>query len=161
MSSGSRYGNLTLTLITAGVVAALITVLTAIILEQYAKVHQVYATYQQHAAQDREQAAEAIAKDCANREPSDIVSCIKNELATYYYDQATNEDLQAQQNMAFWAAAAVIISTGLTLTGIGLLWLTLRATRDTFRTERQSQRQNVLFLGHGLRNQSGGRRRRR
>lgn len=120
-------------LVASAVLAFMVMIGGAIILEQYAKVHEVYVVYQENAEQDRERAAETIAKDCTDREKTELVTCIRDELTTYYRDLANDENLKAQQDMAYWAAAVFFSSTVLTSIGILLLWQTLRATRQTLR----------------------------
>lgn len=123
MSRSNRYGNLTLALIALAVVATLCTVLGVILLDQYRRVHDSYAQYQRNAANDRRYATQEIADSCRDAEGYAFRVCIADHLETYYAKQATNEDLQAQQDMAFWAMVMAFITFVTTIvTGIGV-WL--------------------------------------
>jgi hypothetical protein len=73
-------------------------------ISEYAKVHEVNAAYQKNAEEDRKRAAEEVAEAC-ERGAADLGACVSQHLETYYRDQSTNQDLQAQKDMAFWAAA--------------------------------------------------------
>lgn len=127
MSKRDWTGDLTLTLIGATVLVFMVACATGIIISQYAKIHEVYAAYQKNAGNDRKQAADEAAQTCDRR--SDLRLCIAETLETYYRDQTANQDLQAQQDMAFWAAALFISSTALTSAGLLLIWRTLIHTR--------------------------------
>lgn len=128
MSKRSWVGDHAPALITATVLVFMVACATGIILSEYAKVHQVYAAYQKNAEDDRKQAAAEAAETCMGRD--DLRLCIAEKLEAHYRDQATNQDLQAQQDMAFWAAALFVSSTVLTTAGLLLIWRTLLHTRD-------------------------------
>lgn len=105
----------------------------SVLLGKYAEVQQVYATYQHNAQSDREKAKDKIAESCSNAEGASLARCISNGLDAYANQQASNKDLQAQQNMAFWAACMFgvgILEVGATLVGIFLVWKTLDATKQ-------------------------------
>ncbi|WP_139112676.1 hypothetical protein [Hoeflea olei] len=138
MSRSNRYGNITLALIALAVVATLLTLLGVVILDQRQRLHASYAQYQRNADIDRAAARDEIAETCQDRSGSALRACISELLETYYSDQAINEDLQAQQEMAFWAMALFYSSTILTLIGVYLLWGTLVATRDTLREAKKT-----------------------
>lgn len=124
-------GEATLALVALTTLVFMLAVTTAMVLSEYAKVHSSNAAYQQNAEHDRRIASEEIASACENRTEAAFRLCIADRVETYYRDQATNEDLQAQQDMAFWAAALFVSSTILTAIGIWLLYRTLSATQQT------------------------------
>ncbi|MBE0704814.1 MAG: hypothetical protein IH582_16890 [Afipia sp.] len=101
--------------------------------EQYVNRHEASAQYQRNAESDRHATSYEVAEACQGRAGNAFRACIAEHLETYYRDQATNEDLQAQQDMAYWAGALFFSSTILTGIGIFLLYGTLAATRETLR----------------------------
>ncbi len=138
MSKGD-WLDTTLLVLIAGCVLVLMSALAgSLLLEQYAKVHEVNAAYQQNAERDRHASANEVAEQCGNRQGEAFRICVLEHLETYYRDQATNEDLNAQKDMAYWAGALFFSSTILTGMGIWLLWLTLMATRDTLKEARNT-----------------------
>ena len=131
MSKRSWGGDFTLALVALTVLVFMVAITTALVLSEYAKVHSSNAAYQQNAERDRRIASEEIAGACADRTGEAFRLCIADRMEAYYRDQVTNEDLRAQQDMAFWAAALFISSTTLTAIGIWLLYMTLSATQQT------------------------------
>jgi hypothetical protein len=131
MPKRTWLGELALALIAATVLIFMAGTVGALLLEQYAKRHQTYADYQQNAESDRRAASNKVAEACQDRSAPAFRACIADQLEAYYRDQATNQDLQAQQDMAYWAGALFVSSTILTLIGIFLLWRTLLATQQT------------------------------
>ena len=131
MSDRSRLGDITLALVALATTIFMAGTITALLISEYAKIHQVNAAYQQNAESNRATSSKKIAEACEDRDGSAFDSCIVDHLEAYYRQQATNQDLQAQQDMAFWAACLFISSTILTAIGIYLLWQTLTASRET------------------------------
>ena len=131
MSDRSRLGDITLALVALATTIFMAGTIAALVIGQYAKIHEVNAAYQQNAKRDRTNSSNEIAESCENKTAAAFHSCIVDHLESYYAKQTTNQDLQAQQDMAFWAACLFFSSTGLTLVGIYLLWQTLGATRQT------------------------------
>jgi hypothetical protein len=110
----------------------MLVVVFAIVSEQYAKIHQVYSGYQKTADADRRKAAEEAGRACVGVSPSALSHCIADQIQTYDKQQATNQDLQAQQDMAFWAFWAVLVSSSsVVVTGLGIWYVrqTLEANR--------------------------------
>ena len=108
-------------------------VITAAILGQYAKVHETNAAYQQNAENDRRGSSEEIAETCGGREGSAFRTCIAETLETYYTEQATNKDLQAQQNMAFWAKWMMYVSAATAAVTAAGVWYVARTLEETRR----------------------------
>ncbi|MDX0065895.1 hypothetical protein GOB13_23435 [Sinorhizobium meliloti] len=96
---------------------------------------QAYREYQDHAHSLAKQAAEEIAQRCNLLfEPGQTVhGCLIEAIGAYQAADTSNKDLHAQQEMAYWSfwtfivsALALFVSTG----GLGMLWLSLRQTRQ-------------------------------
>lgn len=107
--------------------------IAGLMLNEYAKVHLSYATYQQNAENDRQATSNEISKTCFGRESIAFSECITEKLATYYKQQATNQDLQAQQDMAYWAKALFflgILQFAFSTAGIFFIWRSLALNRD-------------------------------
>lgn len=133
MPDSNRGGDPVLTLAAIGALIALCVCAAGIVLNEYAKVQQGYAAYQRNAAEDRHEAAEKAAQACKDRDVTALAACVANQLEAHASKQSTNQDLQAQQDMAFWAMWMFIASGGTILvTGVGvyLVWQTLEATRE-------------------------------
>lgn len=122
-------GDFIFALVALAALVAVVACATGIILSEYAKVHLSNAAYQQNAENDRYAANQEIANACGGLTGPEFSLCVSDKLESYYRDQATNEDLQAQQDMAFWAAALFISSTVLTAAGLLMIWRTLVHTR--------------------------------
>lgn len=106
---------------------------TWLIIEQYSKVHLVNAAYQKNSENDRKIASQKIAQTCKLPNFIAFRKCVADHLETYYADQATNEDLQAQKDMALWAFWVVLVSVltaFITLVGVWYVKNTLKATAD-------------------------------
>ena len=119
-------------------VCALLIILpiAGLMLSEYAKVHRTNAAYQQNAEKDRKTASEEISKACFKPDPVTFSTCITEKLATYYKQQATNQDLQAQQDMAYWAKTLFflgIFQLVFSATGIYFIWHTLDLNRSTLK----------------------------
>jgi hypothetical protein len=90
----------------------------------WVSIHNTYATYQQYAEDDRTKAAIEAAETCQDLPLIELRECIGDQLQAYYHDQATNKDLQAQQDMAFWAFwlfAVSIVGLLVSVAGVALL----------------------------------------
>lgn len=131
MSKRDWFGNHILALVSAAVLLCVVGIVGAIMSEQYVKRHHASAEYQRNAESDRRAASHKVAEACQDRTGDAFRACISEHIETYYRDQAANEDLQAQQDMAYWAGALFFSSTILTGIGIYLLYGTLSATRET------------------------------
>lgn len=98
----------------------------------YAELQKAYATYQATADSDREASANKIESTCFNTDRAKFSECLRGQIKSYYQQQATNQDLQAQQDMAFWAKALFFLGIGqavASLIGIYLVWRTFNETR--------------------------------
>jgi len=129
MLSGNRDGYLAFIIPSLVVGALIVGAVIGLVLSEYSKVHQVNAAYQENAERQREAASQEISKTCFNADFVIFSKCVSEKIAHYYQQQATNEDLQAQQNMAFWAAALFVlggIQLPLGLTGIYFVWRSLK-----------------------------------
>lgn len=95
-----------------------------LILDRYAAVHETYASYQKNAQQDRATASKSIASSCFDTDFTKFSGCLTEKIEGYYKQQATNEDLQAQQDMAFWAKWLFILGIGqAAIASIGIIYL--------------------------------------
>lgn len=106
--------------------------------------HETNANYQRNAEEDRAKSAQAIGDACREILAVELVSCLEQHLEAYYQEQATNQDLQAQQDMALWAKW-LLFSTGaslvLSLVGVMLLYRTIRQGQFSLQaTEKALQR---------------------
>lgn len=133
-------GNGVLLAVAVGVVFFLCLCALGVGISEYAKVHEVNAAYQKNAEEDRKRSAEEVAKAC-ERGTSDFRSCVSDHLETYYQDQARNEDLKAQKDMAFWAAALLalgIFQALLSSVGVYLLIDSLAKTSEALDLSREA-----------------------
>ena len=151
------HHSLTLTAIAVAVSLLVIGFAVAVVLGQWAKVHEGYAQYQSNAAKEREDAAIKTAERCKGRDGDSLSVCVAEQLTAYHRQNETNQDLQAQKDMAFWAMIASTISGISALTsagGIWLLWLTLSATRsalDSARSQASAAIKQTAMLGQQMR----------
>ncbi|CAN7647797.1 hypothetical protein [Mesorhizobium caraganae] len=119
-----RDTNVMLTLAAATVLIFMVGIMSAIILEQYAKVREVYAVYQEHSERDRRDTEKMIAESCFGMDKSAFVKCVSDKFETYDRDQSSNQDLQAQKDMAFWAFCTFLAScVSLAITGLGIYYV--------------------------------------
>ena len=140
MFGSNRIGQLTLALVALVCAIFMAGVMYGLVSEQYAKVHQVNAAYQKNAEADRQKTNDEIAQACHGGDFIAFRNCISNKLETYYKDQATNEDLNAQKDMAFWAfwlLLATVLSILISLAGLYLLLDSLRQTRRSISDTRE------------------------
>jgi len=96
-------------------------------------VHETNAAYQKNAEHDRRITSKEIAESCGGRGGSAFLTCITEALETYYSKQATNEDLQAQQDMAFWAKWMMYISAATAAVTAAGVWYVARTLEETRR----------------------------
>ena len=132
MPDSNRRGDFVLTIAAIGALIALCVCAAGIVLNEYAKVQQGYASYQRNAADDRREAAEKAAQACKDSEVTALGSCIAEQFEAHAREQPTNQDLQAQQDMAFWALWMFVASCGtilITSIGVYFVWKTLEETR--------------------------------
>lgn len=151
MPDSNRRVDTVSTIFAIGALVALCVCAVGIVLNEYAKVQEGYASYQRNADDDRREAIEKTAHACKDRELTALRLCIADQFATYSGQQSANQDLQAQQDMAFWSMWMVVAS-GITIlvTGIGvyLVWQTLEETRqavvDTSRMTKAAEEANAI-----------------
>tara|TARA_R110002074_G_C12415655_1_gene655446 strand:+ start:216 stop:1082 length:867 start_codon:yes stop_codon:yes gene_type:complete len=118
----------------------MVAVASGILLGQYAKVQRVYATYQHNAEGDREQTKQEITKSCGDAERVALVRCVGEGLEAYAAKQATNKDLQAQQDMALWSKWTFFVGTFgvfVSILGLGFLFVSLSQTRTAIKDNRE------------------------
>jgi hypothetical protein len=118
----------------------------AVVSDGLSKVHQGYAEYQENARRIEEAAKQDIEKSCFTNEFATYSKCIREKLDAYYEAQATNQDLQAQQDMAYWAGALLLIGfvqIGLGVLGIFFVKWNLAAVRETNRIAFESSQQQL------------------
>jgi hypothetical protein len=99
-------------------------------------------SYNERVADSRKKAIEHIAESCAiPGAPSDIVGmCLKDKIETYRQQSVSDQDLEAQQEMAWWTAVmgiVGIVGVPLNILGLFALWLSLRQTRTAIRDTRE------------------------
>ncbi|MBE1706260.1 hypothetical protein HKB47_11565 [Mesorhizobium japonicum] len=119
-----RDANVMLTLAAVTVLIFMIGIVSAMILEEYAKVRGAYAVYQARSEQDRHDAQKAIAQSCFGMDRPTFVQCVSDKIEVYDRSQDNNQDLQAQKDMAFWAFCTFLTSCGsLAITGVGIYYV--------------------------------------
>lgn len=101
-----------------------------------------YEQYRQTTHNKQQQAAENIASKCnIVSAPSSLIGeCLKAEIQTYQHQDASDQDLKAQQDMAVWGFWMFVASAGgLALSAIGLvlLFVSLMQTRTTIKDNRE------------------------
>ena len=96
---------------------------------------EAYSQEKQRANAEQHQTARNIASECAvSGAPIDIVAeCLAAEMGAYEDSRNTDQDLQAQQDMAYWALWMFVVSAGGFFVSIGGLMLLLRSLRQTER----------------------------
>lgn len=126
------FGKLALAITLAGIVLALVAIGYGLGLEHWSKQNDVYYHHKENAERQRQQTAEEIAQTCERRAGTDLLSCLQEQVATHDREQATSEDLHAQQEMALWGlwvAIAAGFTAVLTGAGVYLIAETLAATK--------------------------------
>ena len=124
-------------------VCALLVILpiSGLLLSEYAEVHRANAAYQQNAERDREATSEEISKSCFNADFVIFSKCVTDKIGTYYNQQATNQDLQAQQDMAYWAKTIFFLGIAqLAFSGFGIyfIWRSLELNRAAVNIARET-----------------------
>lgn len=108
---------------------------------QYELSRDAYRQYQQRTESDQDKAADEIAQTCsvvAQVNPA-LRNCLRKAVQAYQKQDSTNQDLQAQKDMAFWALCSFVVSAGALIgSGIGLIFLyrSLRQTRQAISSDR-------------------------
>lgn len=93
-------------------------------LDGLASVHDANSRYQQNAENDRAKSAVEISETCRDLGVNEFRQCIADRLESHYQEQATNKDLQAQQDMAYWAMLLLGVSVvGVLVSGGGVVLL--------------------------------------
>lgn len=96
----------------------------------------------EHADANERKATQDIAERCAfSFAPAEAIrGCVSESVSAYQARNNDNQDLQAQQQMAFWALVMAIVSGGsLVISGIALAALidSLNQTRTAIRNDRE------------------------
>lgn len=138
MSRSNKYGHFTLAILAASGFAIIFMLTWGFISERYARVHESYSRYQQSASTDRRKTADEIARTCEGMKTVAFADCIANRVEAYYRQQATNQDLQAQQDMALWGKWMFIASFAALFATVGGIWLVYLNLREARRVTAQS-----------------------
>ena len=88
-------------------------------------------SYAEYYADDTEK---RIERDCAKREGSALIECVKEIIETSHQQQRDEHDLAAQRGMelwAFWMLVATLSSVAVTAVGVIYVALTLKEARAT------------------------------
>jgi uncharacterized protein YneF (UPF0154 family) len=118
----------------------------------YQDAEQRYRANKQNTESETQQAYDKIAKRCSVSSPSEhfVRSCISDAIKSYEVQKNTDQDLQAQQDMAFWALCMFIATVGsliISVGGLAMLFLSLRQTRTAIRDNREiGEKQTRAFL---------------
>lgn len=107
-------------------------VVSGIVYDQRSKLRREYQEYQTEAPSRRNEAAKEIYQSC-DWIPVETArsNCIVGKLEAASGQDAANEDLQAQQDMAFWASAVFWSSfLQIIFSGVGIYWI-IRAFGQT------------------------------
>ena len=101
-----------------------------------------YQEYQEYSDKERTHAAKKIANECTvPSAPAEAVSkCLAHGIEAYQDQEATEQDLQAQQEMAtwaFWMFAASVGAVAVSLVSVVLLVGSLRQTRNAISLDRE------------------------
>lgn len=120
---------------------------------QYELSRQTYRENKQAAEREAKDAADQIADKCqvfAQLSPA-FRECLRNEIGAYQKQDTTNKDLQAQQDMAFWAFCTFAVGAASIAVGIGgliALFMSLRQTRQAISLDREIGHAEVrAYLG--------------
>jgi hypothetical protein len=101
---------------------------------------QAYQSYTREAEAQQQEAADGIARECAVAPPALLNECLREEIAAHQSRDTDNKDLEAQQEMAFWARWVVYVGfMGLPISMVGLaaLVISLAQTRTAIRDTRE------------------------
>lgn len=109
---------------------------------QYDLRRDAYREYQNRTYSDRQKAADGIASRCAivGAPTEAIGACLADEIESYQEQDSTEQDLKAQQDMAFWALMTTVVGAGgfiLSFGGLIMLWRSLRQTREAINNDRE------------------------
>lgn len=101
-----------------------------------------YRSEKTQTERERQKATEEIAARCnVLLDPTHTLrGCLARELEAYEKKANTDKDLEAQQDMAFWAQAVfwlTAIGAAISAFGIYFVWLSLRQTRQAISTDRE------------------------
>ncbi len=107
---------------------------TGLILDRYADVHKAYSKYQESAEYDRRATQDAITNSCMDADIARAAKCFGEKVEAYYQKQETNKDLQAQQDMAFWAKWLFILGIAQALLSGAGIYLVARSVQQTGET---------------------------
>ncbi|MDX3928704.1 MAG: hypothetical protein QHC90_23225 [Shinella sp.] len=108
----------------------------------YQQSREIYRQEKDRSDDERRKATQKIAARCnviLDVEET-LRGCLARELEAYEKQANTNKDLQAQQDMAFWAQAVFwLTGLGTLISGFGLyfVWQSLRQTRQAILTDRE------------------------
>lgn len=128
-SDWSRHASFAVNLFGLGAFLLLVACVTAIVLGRWADVHEGYAAYQKNAEQDQRAAAEKAAEICRGRQADSLLICIADEIEAAYKKQASNKDLQAQQDMALWASWQAVAAFFSAIASVGTVFFAWRAVK--------------------------------
>jgi|GEM_PF-6623232 len=97
MSNSNRVQRFAAIAFSIALMASVLGLLGDFVSRHWQRVHEANATYQKNAEYDRDKSADEIAQTCGDLTALQFRECVRNNLEAHYNDQATNEDLQAQQ----------------------------------------------------------------
>ncbi|WP_421580086.1 hypothetical protein [Shinella sp. M31] len=103
---------------------------------------ELYRNEKTRSEDERKKAAEEIAARCnVILDPTETFrGCVAREIEAYEKQANTDNDLKAQQDMAFWAQAVFwLTSLGTLISAVGLafVWQSLKQTRQAILTDRE------------------------
>lgn len=108
---------------------------------QYEIGRYAHTAYQSRTYDNQQEAADEISRRCAVFfEIEAIRDCLREQIRTYQAEDNSDEDLQAQKDMALWALwVAATGGVGLIVSFLGLLavYLSLRQTRKAISIDRE------------------------
>lgn len=101
--------------------------------ERYLALDQEWRNQNQYEQTQTQKSAEIISRNCSITEipPSRVAQCLVEEISRYVEKTHSDQDLQAQNKMAYWAQALFWLSgVGAIFSFVGL-WLLFRSLRHT------------------------------
>ena len=105
-----------------------------VIIEGLGRVYQGHAAYQRNSTVARDAATMEIENVCLKGELEFQKSCLSEKIAAFYHNQATNEDLKAQQEMAYWAMLLLFSSVfQIAISAFGIYFI-----RESLKTSQQA-----------------------
>lgn len=110
--------------------------------QQYELSRNAYRQYQNATKSEQDKAADDIAANCsvvAQVNPA-LRNCLREAVQAYQKKNNTNQDLEAQKDMAYWAFVTALVSAAGLLISIGglyMLFQSLRQTRQAITNDRQ------------------------